>query len=73
MSGLISKETLDEVQSRLTHEIDNKQKGTSVIKKRPAYGLAVNERVMYLEEIFPLKKYTFEDYEFGVPETMIAC
>lgn len=65
MSGLISKETLDEVQSRLTHEIDNKQKGTSVIKKRPVYGLAVNERVMYLEEIFPLRNILLKIMSLG--------
>lgn len=36
-------------------------------RPRPAYGMVLNERVLYPEEIFPLRRYSFEDTEFYGP------
>ena len=36
-------------------------------QSRPAYGMVIKERVLYPEEIFPLRMYSFEDTEFYGP------
>lgn len=38
-----------------------------IVRPRPAYGMVLNERVLYPEEIFPLRRYSFEDTEFYGP------
>ncbi len=66
--NLISKEDYicikDELESKIHFEESKVRQDTN---DADAYGMVVNERIMYPEEIFPLKKYTFEDGGFYGP------
>ena len=65
--GLISKENFDLKNNELDNLIKIEQMKSDNIESNVAYGMTLNERVAYIEEIFPLKRYKFEDYEFWGP------
>ena len=66
-SGLLTQSELDIIRKNINDDIlieKNKAKDSA---DKKAYGMVLNERIMYPEEIFPLKKYKFEDTEFYGP------
>lgn len=63
--NLIDDKTLFEITRKLDKQIDEYVIDNNLTKD--VYGMVLDERIMYEEEIFPLKKYVFEDTEFWGP------
>ena len=67
-SKVISKQQFELFKEDLLSKIRaEKAKISNMPAKGNVYGLVVNERVMYLQDIFPLKAYQFESISFMGP------
>lgn len=63
--GAISKNEAEKTCSRIKNEIAHYS--CNIDENKKAYGLCMEERVIYENEIFPLIKYRFENVEFYGP------
>lgn len=66
--GLITLKEFQRVQKEIRIKIELEENGLDMENEAIAYGMVLNERIMYPNEIFPLKKYKFENYEFYGPD-----
>lgn len=66
-SGLLSLAELKSQEEKIELDIAREKLKQDITKKNYVYGMVLNERIMYPNEIFPLKEYQFEDTFFYGP------